>query len=206
MTTAHTDNLAAHRAAEAESVRRAAEANKAHPLSPEQKEAADIVAADKKVADERAAAFAKADADYRADVAAAAAKRTKALEKFVPENIAECAWEATKDPADPLWNDVQVDFRGKMETIAADVEAHGLVSEVPSAFEVKVDELVKERKVKFDKDHPHRPLTAAEVAAGKKLPHPQTPAEAAAEKRADEAKAVAAKAAADAKAKDDAKK
>lgn len=179
---------------------------KALPLTPEQKEAQDLAAADRKAADERAAAIAKADTEYQADVAAAAAKRKKTLENIVPENLAECAWEATKDPADPLWNDVQVDYRGKLQTVAADVEINGLVSEVPTTFEIKVAELVKERKEKAANAHLHRPLTAAEVAVGKKplspnpFPHPQTLAESDAERRADEARAAAAvKAKADAK-------
>lgn len=163
----------------------------AAPLSLEQKAAAKEAEARKKEADEKAAAIAKADADFKAAVADAAAKRTKALEGFTSptlDGITCEAYEATKDPRDPLFANVVQDYKGKLATHADSVIRTGL-PEVPSPFEKKVAELLGDKRYK-------------DLGAQSQIPWGESPArEAAADYEGDEGeKGVLAKGKSDAKA------
>lgn len=120
------------------------------PLSPEQKAAAKEDEARRKAADEKAAATAKADADFKAAVADAAAKRSKALEGFTSptlDGITCEAYEATKGPGDPPFAEVVQDYKGKLATHADSVIRTGL-PEVPSPFEKKVAQLLGDKRYK----------------------------------------------------------
>lgn len=118
------------------------------PLSPEQKAIQAEADKVKKAADEKAAATAKADEEFKAEVAAAAAKRNKALEKFTAPTVdgITCeAYEATKGPGDPPFADVQLEYKGKLQTHADSVVRTGL-PQVPTTFEKKVADLMVDKK------------------------------------------------------------
>jgi hypothetical protein len=60
------------------------------------------------------------------------------------EEVAAVAWDETKEKTDPAFADVQLDFQQKLVTHAQTVQDHGLKgNENPSAFEKKVEELLK---------------------------------------------------------------
>lgn len=146
MTTAHSDTVAAHKAADAEAARKAAD--KDHPLSPEQKAVQTETARKQKLADERAAAEAKAKADFEADVKTAVDKRNKALEKYHSPDLngIVCeAYEATKGVDDPIFAEVILPHRDNLRTWADSVIRTGL-GEAPTDFEKKVAELLGKKE------------------------------------------------------------
>lgn len=120
------------------------------PLSPEQKKAEKEREAIQKEADEKAEATAKAEDDFRADVAAAVEKRRKALEGYTDPSLKGIvceAYEATKGPGDPVFADAILEYRNKLETHADSVIRTGL-PEAPTDFEKKVADLLGDKRYK----------------------------------------------------------
>lgn len=116
-------------------------------LTPEQQARADQAAADKKVADDRAEALAKAQADLQADIAAAVAKHSAAVEPFVEKSLAEQAWNNTRAD-NPDFAHVSDEFRMTLVQVAKDYEERGIKSDIQSLefFEIELERLVAAKK------------------------------------------------------------
>lgn len=128
---------------------RKADADKDHPLSPEQQKVQTETARKQKDSDERAAATAKAKQDFQDEVQAAVDKRNKALEKYhTPDlNGIVCeAYEATKGIDDPPFAEAILPHRDNLRTWADSVIRTGLVGDNPSDFEKKVAELLTKKE------------------------------------------------------------
>lgn len=121
---------------------------------------------------ERTAAINEADAEFREDVAKAAAKRDKAIAKFKSPNVAEQAWNETKSESDPDYNAVSGDFRQKLDNVVQSVKETGNADVVGlEEFEKRVVELLAEQGVPAGSagalvpaDMPGRPAEATEPA------------------------------------------
>lgn len=88
------------------------------------------------------------DADFREGVQKLQEKRDKALAKLPRRgNIAEVAWNETKEEGDPPYNAVASDHRQKLDTIVQAVRETGNADVVGlEAFEERVKELLADEK------------------------------------------------------------
>lgn len=96
---------------------------------------------------ERRTAIAEADQDFRDAVKKAAEARDKVLEKY-PDlgNVAEAAWNETKAEEGPLYKDVALTFRFKLDSTVDTIKQTGNADEIGlEEFEKRVVELLKER-------------------------------------------------------------
>lgn len=96
------------------------------------------------------AARAEADAKYREAVAKAGEERQKTLDKLPDSagNIAEVAWNDTKEEADPLYASCAALHRQKLDAALVAIEATGTAGiQGLEDYEARVLELLAERKI-----------------------------------------------------------
>jgi hypothetical protein len=103
----------------------------------------------REAAAEREQALAQADADFREDVAKAAAKRQKVLDKYPDQgNIAERAWNATKSEDDVEYKALAGEFKQKLDDVVTAVRETGNADVVGlEEFEAEVVRLLAELDV-----------------------------------------------------------
>lgn len=95
-----------------------------------------------------AAERAEADAEFRETVQKAADKRAKRLAKLpAGANVAEQAWNETKDELDPLYNAVTPDHKFKLDTAVDHIRRTGSADIAGlEAFEARVKELIADEE------------------------------------------------------------
>lgn len=126
------------------------EASKGSPRPAEQSTNMAAMAQTAQEAAKEEAKRAEVDTTFREDVRKAAEKRDKVLAKLPTTrrgNIAEVAWNETREDSDPVYADTAGDHRRKLDTVVQAVRETGNADVVGlEAFEEKVKELLAEEK------------------------------------------------------------
>lgn len=132
-------------------------------------------AADEKKAEatERQAAINEIDATFREEVKAAADKRAAAMAELPGEstNMAETAWNETKSEEDPLYADLAMDFRAKVDVAFDAIKTTGNADIAGlEDFEARVKELLAEEKEATEGETKTKAATGSSSAKSGKLP------------------------------------
>ena len=92
---------------------------------------------------EKAAAIAKAEADFQADMQKAIEKRDAVLSKYPSDHVAEAAWNAIKGDDDLAFAQCPPDLKQKLEYQASEAVRTGVSG---NDFEAKAIELAAKAK------------------------------------------------------------